>query len=201
MLASKWLLLGGLASAACAVACNKTPEPDSAPPRPAGTVMKMPSDGRIVPVRPAAGPAEVTWDAPAAWIKAENPSPMRKATYRVPHAAGDTDDAELSVSQAGGTVELNVNRWAGQLGAKPESVKRETRRVGGLEVTVVEMHGTYSGMAMPGAAPAAAKTGWALLGAIVGTATPTFFKMTGPDKTVAAARADFDKLVESFRSK
>jgi hypothetical protein len=202
MLASKWLLPVALAVLAC-TACDKTPEPAPTPPPPrvADTLVKPPRDGRPVPAPQPAGPAEVTWDAPAAWVKAENPSPMRKATYRVPHAAADTDDAELSVSSAGGTVELNVNRWAGQLGAKPEDVKREKKKVGGLDVTVVEIHGTYSGMGMPGAAPAAAKPGWALLGAIVGTSTPTFFKMTGPDKTVAAARADFDKLVDSLRAK
>jgi hypothetical protein len=205
MLASKWLLPRAsvaLAALACCTACNKTPEPDPtpAPPPPIATLEK-PRDHRAAPVPAPTGPAEVTWDAPAAWVKAENPSPMRKATYRIPHAAADADDAELSVSSAGGTVELNVNRWAGQLGAKLEDVKREKKRVGGLEVTIVEIHGTYSGMAMPGAAAAPAKTGWALLGAIVGTSTPTFFKMTGPDKTVAAARADFDKLVDSLRAK
>ena len=30
---------------------------------------------------------------------------------------------------------------------------------------------------------------------------PYFFKLTGPEKTVTAARADFDKLVASFRAK
>lgn len=204
MLASKWLLPALLAvvcaASAGGAACSKPSEPDSAPLRPAGTLPTLPGVRPPVPMQ-LASPAEVTWDAPSGWTKSENPNPMRKATYRIPHAAADTEDAELSVSQAGGTVELNVDRWAGQLGAKPEDVKREKKRVGSLDVTVVEMHGTYSGMGMPGAAPAGAKPGWALLGAIVGTMTPTFFKMTGPDKTVAAARADFDKLVESLRAK
>jgi len=200
MLVSKWLLPALLAIVGAG--CNKTPESDSAPVRPTSTLMTPPGL-RPPPPMQLAGPAEVAWDAPAGWIKAENPSPMRKATYRIPHAASDTEDAELSVSQAGGTVELNVDRWAGQLGAKPESVKREKKHVGGLDVTVVEIHGTYSGMGMPGVAAgsSAAKPGWALLGAIVETPTPTFFKMTGPDKTVAAARADFDRLVESVHAK
>ena len=50
-------------------------------------------------------------------------------------------------------------------------------------------------------AQAEPKTGWALLGAIVETQTPTFFKMTGPEKTVLAARGDFDKFVDGFKAK
>jgi hypothetical protein len=56
-------------------------------------------------------------------------------------------------------------------------------------------------MAMPGAPPSGKKPGWALLGAIVDGSPPTFFKLTGPDATVAAAQGDFDKLVNSLRAK
>jgi hypothetical protein len=35
----------------------------------------------------------------------------------------------------------------------------------------------------------------------VGTSPPTFFKLTGPEKTVTAAQRDFDQLVGSLRSK
>jgi hypothetical protein len=143
----------------------------------------------------------VAWDAPPSFQKAENSSPMRKATYRVAKAEGDTEDAELTVTQVGGGVEPNIKRWAGQLGQQMDAVKREARTVNGLKVTVVEMHGTYSGMAMPGAPAGPAKPGFALLGAIVETSTPTFFKLTGPDKTVAASRGDFDRLVGSLRAK
>jgi hypothetical protein len=175
---------------------------DKKPPEPVSTNAPPPASpaGAAHAASPA-GPGEVVWDAPAAWPKAENTSPMRKATYRVPHAEGDADDAELSVSQAGGTTDANIKRWAGQLGRGVADVKREERRAGGMAVTVVEIHGDYAGMAMPGAPPQGKKAGWALLGAIVETSPPTFFKLTGPDRTVAAAKADFDRLVASFRAK
>jgi hypothetical protein len=35
----------------------------------------------------------------------------------------------------------------------------------------------------------------------VETAPPTFFKLTGPERTVMAAQPDFDKLVASLHSK
>lgn len=123
---------------------------------------------------------------------------MRLATYRVPRADGDKDDAELSVTQAGGSVDANVERWIGQFDAEGQkTAKRTTRKVGSLDVTIVEVQGTYSGGM--GKAPAAGEK-WALLGAIVGTpGMPHFFKLTGPAKTVLAARGELDALVSSVK--
>ena len=180
-----------------ALACSKTAEPDasSSPSRPATST--------VAPAPPKSGPQapeDVAWDAPATWKKAENPSPMRKATYKIPKVSGDTEDAELSVSQAGGSVDMNLTRWAGQFSPKAE-VKRSDKKVAGLNVTIAELHGTFAGSGMPGAAAGAPKESWAMLAAIVDTATPTFFKMTGPEKTVNAAKADFEKLIDGMRAK
>lgn len=192
-------------SGAIALACAKTPEPEgSSAPKPAGTTAARPSEPGSSTAKPAqAGPSDLGWDAPAAWQKAENPSAMRKATYKIPKAQGDAEDAEMSVSMAGGSVDANVQRWAGQFQAKPEAVKKTPRTVNGLSVTVVEIQGTFAGSGMPGAAPGDPKASWALLGAIVETSPGMawFFKMTGPDKTVSAAKADFEKMVDSIRAK
>jgi hypothetical protein len=152
--------------------------------------------------RPAPhGQVDIGWEAPTTWQKAENPSPMRKATYKIPHAEGDAEDAELSISQAGGTVDMNVSRWSGQFDHATASVKRSDKTVGELKVTVVEIHGKYNGSGMPGAPATGPKDNYALLGAIVETTPPTFFKMTGPAKTVDGAKADFDKFIDSVRMK
>lgn len=148
----------------------------------------------------AAGPADVAYDAPAAWPTAPNPSSMRKATFKVPKAAGDSEDGELSVSTASGGVDANIGRWAGQFAnATP---KKEQRSPNGLKVTVVELAGTFSGGGMMGA-PAAPKEHWMMLGAVVEGAEGQlhFFKLTGPEKTVQAAKKDFDTFVASFRAK
>jgi hypothetical protein len=126
---------------------------------------------------------------------------MRKATYKIPKVEDDAEDAELSVSQAGGGVDANIKRWSSQFDGSPE-MKVSHRDVGSLSVTVVEGHGTFNGGGMPGGPAAAPKRGWALLAAIVESAEPPyFFKLTGPDKTVKAARADFDAFVASFKGK
>jgi hypothetical protein len=144
----------------------------------------------------------LSWKAPARWQTAANTSKMRIATYRIPRAAGDADDAEMSVMQAGGTVQANADRWVGQFDAEGQkTAKRSTRNVGSLAVTIVEVQGSYSGMAMGmgGAGKPSGGAGYALLGAIVPMPDmPYFFKLTGPAKTVAAARGDFDALVGTF---
>jgi hypothetical protein len=143
---------------------------------------------------PGGAPSLLTWKAPARWQLVPNASSMRLATYRVPHAPGDAVDAELSVTQAGGSTDANAQRWIGQFdsaGQKPAKVT--TRRVGSLDVLVVEVQGTFSGgMGQEGRA----QPGWALLGAIVSTpGMPHFFKLTGPAKTVSAARGEFDAML------
>jgi hypothetical protein len=119
---------------------------------------------------------------------------MRLATYKV------GSDAEMAVSQAGGAVDANVDRWIGQFGPDAKkNAKVTTKKVSGLDVTIVEVEGTFGGGMGPGQG---AKEGWALLGAIVATpGMPHFFKLTGPAKTVKAARPELDELVASFAAK
>jgi hypothetical protein len=185
-----------------ALACSRTPEPDPTP-----AVPKPPVAAPSVATSTAATAAAsggLAWDAPSAWTKVENPSPMRKATYKIPKAEGDVEQPELAVTTAGGSIDANVDRWVGQFdeGAKG-TLKRETKKVGAWDVTIAEMKGTFSGMAMPGAPnPGGPKPGWAMLAAIVPVDGDTrwFFKMTGPDKSVAAARKDFDAMIGSLRA-
>lgn len=146
-----------------------------------------------------AGPEELAWDAPSAWQSMPNPNPMRKATYKIPKAGGDADDAELTVSAAAGGVDQNIKRWEGQFGQA--KAKTEPRNPNGLKVTIVEIKGTFAGGGMMGA-PSAPKKDQMLLGAIVDAGEKQhFFKMVGGEKTVTAAKKDFDKLVASLRAK
>jgi hypothetical protein len=194
-----------LATALVLAACDKTPEPQSTTPpsstsKPAQSAAATPTGAPTATTAASTGPADIAWDVPAAWERMENPSPMRKATYKIPKAAGDAEDGDMSVSQAGGGLEANVKRWEQQFTDRAGETKTETKKVGDLEVTIVEVKGTFAS-GMPGMPATEPKKSWALLGAIVNTKTPYFFKLTGPEKTVTGARADFDKLVGSFRAK
>jgi hypothetical protein len=191
---------------ALAMGCSKTPEPEGSvsPAREPSSKAASPTDTTGAAAKPTqAAPTDLGWDVPAAWQKAENPNAMRKATFKIPRAAGDTEDGEMSVSQAGGSVDANVQRWVGQFQTKgPEAVKRTPRTVNGLNVTVVEIRGVFAGGGMPGGPPSEPKPSYALFGAIV-EAGPTawFFKLTGPEKTLDAAKGDFDRFVDSLRAK
>jgi hypothetical protein len=188
------LLLASLLAVAACRDKPSEPDPEASRGSPAST-----GDARR-PSSSSSRPGEVAYDAPRSWTVTKA-RPMIKAAYGVPKADGDTEDGELTVSQVGGSVDQNLQRWAQQLDKQPGDVKRSERTVNGLKITIVEIHGTYGGMAMPGASAPAKKPGFALLGAIADTSPPTFFKLVGPDKTVAAAHGDFDALVGSVRAK
>ena len=175
-------------------ACSKTPEPAPAPPSSAD----KPAEKASAPATAAKAPGELAWDAPPSFQTAPNTSGMRKATYKFAKVAGDDEDAELSVMAASGGVDANIQRWSGQFGNAPP--KADARTVGALKVTIVEIKGTYSGGMMRGGATPKDKQ--MLLGAIVDQGDQQwFFKMTGPEKTVTAAKPDFEKLVSSLHVK
>jgi hypothetical protein len=136
------------------------------------------------------------WKAPARWKLVPNASTMRLATYSVPRAQGDAADAELSITQAGGSVDANAERWIGQFDtAGQKTATRTTKKVGVLDVTIVQVQGKFSG-----GMGASAAEGWALLRAIVATpGMPHFFKLIGPANSVLAARAEFDTMIGSLK--
>ena len=146
----------------------------------------------------AAQEGTLKWTAPAKWQSVPNTSSMRLATWRVPKLAGDVEDPEIYVMQAGGSVDANVQRWIGQFDeAGQKTAKRSERTVKGLKITVLEVEGKFMGGMGPGKQE---EDGWALLGAIVETpGSPYFFKMTGPKKSVQSARPDFDALLSSLQ--
>jgi hypothetical protein len=150
-------------------------------------------------------PAALRWTVPARWEQAPNPNPMRLATYRVDGAgsAGSAEVAEVaevSVARAGGTPDANIERWVRQFeGAS--TPKRSEKKVRGVDVTVVEVSGTYGGgaMMMPGAAQAV-HPGWTLVGAIAQPpdGSTYFFKLLGPSAQVHAARPSFDAFLDTL---
>jgi hypothetical protein len=153
----------------------------------------------VPPMADTPKPAQF-WVVPPTWKALPNPSTMRLATYRIPRAEGDTQDTDLSVVQAGGTADANIDRWLGQFDRAGKDT-RTIKIVRGMRVTIVEVQGAYLGGGMTADNQPASNPEWALLAAIVETpGTPTFFKMVGPVKSVAAARTAFGALLASVTS-
>lgn len=142
----------------------------------------------------------IVWSYPSAWTKAPA-RPMRVATYTVPAMEGDPEAGECAIFYfgpgQGGDVAANIDRWVTQFenAGQPE---KTTLKVDGMNVTRVQISGTYLA---PGGAMMESqgkKANYLLLGAIVeAPGGSVFFKFTGPQKTVAGAEAGFDAMIQS----
>jgi hypothetical protein len=104
---------------------------------------------RMSPLSIAAG---LSFTTPDGWRQSPSNSPMRVAEFTLPHAEGDAEDAQLIVyyfGGQGGSIDANIQRWVGQMqqaDGQPSSAvaKRETRKVNGLTLTLVDVSGTYN---------------------------------------------------------
>jgi hypothetical protein len=97
----------------------------------------------------------------------------------------------------GGGVEANLQRWTGQMtptaGSQP---KRETFQIGDLKGHLVEVVGTRAASGF-GMGPATPQENQRLLAAVLeGPGGPWFFKLIGPDKTIAPARGTFLEMLK-----
>jgi hypothetical protein len=153
--------------------------------------------------------AGLRFSVPPDWARVPAPSDMRAAQFRVPHSGNDAEDGELVLfffgKGQGGSAEQNVERWTGQFtqpDGKPskDAAVVTIRTVNGLKQTSVDVSGTYKPAPMGGAG-GAEKPAWRLLAAVVeGDGGPWFWRLTGPDATVAAAKPRFDALLASLGS-
>ena len=103
------------------------------------------------------------------------------------------------MSQAGGTVEDNIDRWKGQFGKKPDKENQETIDVGGVKVTLVDFSGTFDdSRGMMG--PTVTRPDYRLLGAIFETdGGLNFIKCYGPKKTIADRADEIKGFLRSLK--
>jgi len=157
---------------------------------------------------PGGAPAgELRWTAPKEWSEVAPSSQMRRAQYRLAAVGSDREDGECVVyyfgAGQGGDAQANIRRWVAQFsGPGSESPRTIEIKAGGLDVSRVEVGGTYSPspMSLMGGPPPQPKPGYILLGAIVpGPDSNWFFKCTGPEKTMKANRDRFDALLRSLQ--
>jgi hypothetical protein len=142
--------------------------------------------------------AGLTWTAPAGWTSKGSTS-MRAATYPV----GDAECVVYFFGQGqGGSVEANMSRWNGQftVNGKPAVAKTAKKTIHGLNVSLMDVTGTYEGMSGAQMTPDAPKGDYRMLAAIVeGPGGNIFIKFTGPTKTIAANQTKFDALLNSIQ--
>lgn len=166
-----------------------------------------PSSARPVQEQaPGVRVAGISWSVPAGW-QVEGEKPMRVASYRIPAAPGDPEGGECAVfffgSGQGGDVEANLQRWYGQMeqpdgSSSGAQAKQAVQTINGLQVTTIEVPGTYLFSPRPMSQEKIKKSGYLLLGGIVDApGGRVFFKLTAPTQTARAAR--FAELLQSLR--
>ncbi len=197
-----------------ALGCGRAEAPPQAPttaPPPASAPGPVSSRGEALGA-PAGAPAmspeaasPIAFDLPAGWESQTPSSGMRIAQATVPGPGGP---AELAVfhfgAGGGGGVDANIERWIGQMepeagGAAPPPQRDRFER-GAYTVSTVEVAGTLlpSGM---GSGPVSPQPNSLLLGAVVeGPGGPWFFKLTGPEATLAPQREAFAAMLRSVRA-
>jgi hypothetical protein len=178
----------------------------TAPPHPIGSPGATGPVVQPPPPGSGTGATGLSWTVPPGWV-AETPSTaMRKAQYRVPGPGGDAECVVFYFGPGeGGDAVANTKRWANQFtlaDGRPGSagMKVGSRKVGDIDVLVVEVGGTYQGgfrMQQPQEEP---KPNQLLLAAIAeGPDANWFFKLLGPEATVESQRSAFEDLVGSLK--
>ena len=147
----------------------------------------------------------ITVPLPAGWRVATPSSSMRVAEYELPGAGGAATLAVFHFGPGqGGSVQANIDRWIGQFQQADGSDSRTKARlwneeVGGMKASMVDLSGIYSVGPMAGGSGEPLE-GYRMVGAIVEAANgPFFFKLTGPEQTVAQWEDSFSSYIHGVR--
>lgn len=158
---------------------------------------------------PSPAQAGLRFSAPPEWTARQASSSMRVAEYVLPRAAGDTEDGELIVyffGGSGGSVDANIERWLGQMQqpdgrASRDVATRSTQVINGLNVTTLDLAGTYVAEVRPGSGERHNKPGFWMRAAVVTTPKgPYFVKAVGPVKTMTRWKNALDAFMSSVKA-
>jgi hypothetical protein len=148
--------------------------------------------------------------APADWKSEEVTSKFRTHHFLVPHIADDKADAELTIfffgTGSGGSADANIKRWKGMF-TPPEDKKIddvskvENFKVGKVEVTYVDIQGTYKFIDRSNPrAKEELRPDYRMLGVVFESPKgPYFFRLVGPAKTVEHQKKAFEDWVKGFK--
>jgi hypothetical protein len=147
----------------------------------------------------AAAPAAMpgggyTYKTPQGWQE-QPPTQFRLANFK----AGANGDVEVYLSEAGGGVAGNVNRWRNQMGLQPlseaEIAALPKKKVLGEDAVFVNWEGTFGGMQ-----GGDKKEGYRLAGVILDKGGQgVFVKMVGPAQSVDQELGRLDEFAASLQ--
>lgn len=139
----------------------------------------------------------VRMTVPAGWSEEPPANQFRLAQFRI----GDDGEALVTISGGmGGSVEMNVARWLGQVEPKAGEPELWETEANGLTISSVQVVGTFNS-GMPGQ-PATPSPDSMLLGSVV-QGLPSgllFIKATGPAELLSRERPGWDAMLASLEA-
>jgi hypothetical protein len=155
----------------------------------------------------SAANGELRYTAPAEWALEKPASKARVAQFKLPRAEGDKEDAQLVIyyfgPTEGGSASANIERWIGQM-QQPEGdtaarPKTETFTANGLNITAVDVSGTYVAEMAPGSSEHHNDPNYRLRAAVIETPKGSYYlKLVGPQKTVEHWNKEIDNFLKSL---
>jgi hypothetical protein len=148
-------------------------------------------------------------EAPAAWKDVPASSSMRLKQFNVPGKDGDAELVIFFFGQGqGGDTSANIDRWKKQFTPPAGKTLDDVSKVSPIKLaaknakaTMIDVTGTYMFKAAPMApGPGEPRPGWRMLAVVLETEKGNYYlKLTGPAKTVEAARKPFEGFVRAFK--
>lgn len=156
-------------------------------------------------------PGELRFKAPSEWVVEKPSSSMRLAQYKLPKAEGDGEDASLVIyffgENQGGSVQANLERWVSQFeqpdgSSSSSKAKLETITVNQLQISMIDLSGTYVAETAPGSGVRHNNPDYRLRAAVIETRKGAHYvKLVGPSKTVSRWEKAFNAYLQSFEFK
>jgi hypothetical protein len=151
----------------------------------------------------------VSVQVPEQWKKKTPENNIIEYEFAASPAEGEKEPGRVTVMGAGGTVEANVERWINQFtqpdgGDTHKIAKQKEVKVGGLDVLVVDIAGTYKDSRGPfSKIPAVERPKYRMLAAIIKAPKGGnyFIKFYGGEQTVAENEKAFQKMIDSVETK
>jgi hypothetical protein len=154
-----------------------------------------------------AGPRELklpesplTFQVPADWKSVTPENKIIEAEFELPRADGDEFDGRLTLMSSGGDRDEVIATRTAEFRAEPgESPSRESISVGGVDSTIVDLRGTWSGPSFRPINPP--REGYRMLFIVVplGERSSFYAKLTGPRGTIAAHEEAFREFLKSAK--
>jgi hypothetical protein len=142
---------------------------------------------------------------PDGWKTSKPANEMQRAVFTLPKVEGDPEDATVTVyffgAGGGGGIDANVKRWKELFKAPAgDKAKVEKIKVGDVDVTTVDVSGTYLSRPRPGDPNVTEKPDFRLVGVYFGSKNgPYYMRFVGPAKTVEKNKSGFDEWLKNFK--